>query len=256
MVRAIPFAFQLYSGRKFPPLEDQLETLAALGYQAIEPYGGLYGEAGRLKAAADRHGLAIESGHIGIDALESNLEGAAATAKALGMSLLIVPFIAPEARPQDAQGWKGLGARLSRIAAGLKERGLAFAWHNHNFEFGRLPDGSFPIEHILGDDPGVLWQADLAWIVRAGEDPVRWLGRYRGRVISVHVKDIAPAGTLGDEDGWADVGTGTLAWNDLWRAARDAGARLFVAEHDNPSDYRRFARRSIEAMKLYAGGQA
>ena len=35
-------SFQLYSARKFPPVAAQLEALAAIGYDAVEPYGGAY----------------------------------------------------------------------------------------------------------------------------------------------------------------------------------------------------------------------
>jgi hypothetical protein len=50
--------------------------------------------------------------------------------------------------------------------------------------------------------------------------------RHAGRVNAVHVKDFAPAGTNLDEDGWADVGAGTLA-----QIYRDA-AQLIRAQCD------------------------
>ena len=71
----------------------------------------------------------------------------------------------------------------------------------------------------------------------------------------MHVKDIAPAGDKTDEDGWADVGTGTLPWSELWRQCVAAGAEMMIAEHDNPSDFDRFARVSAAAMRAYAKGQ-
>ena len=54
------------------------------------------------------------------------------------------------------------------------------------------------------------------------------------RLVSAHVKDIAPAGQNEDEDGWADVGAGVLDWPDLWQACRAAGAKWMVVEHDKP----------------------
>jgi len=70
----------------------------------------------------------------------------------------------------------------------------------------------------------------------------RLLERYRDRLVSAHVKDIAPSGGNLDEDGWADVGQGTLDWPRLWREALARGARWMVLEHDKPSDAVRFAR--------------
>ena len=100
----------------------------------------------------------------------------------------------------------------------FRPRGLRFAWHNHDFEFQPLEDGSLPIEHVLGDR--LLWEADLAWVVRGGADPRRWIERYRGRIPLVHVKDIAPAGENADEDGWADVGAGVVPWARALAALR------------------------------------
>jgi len=81
--------------------------------------------------------------------------------------------------------------------------------------------------------------------------PDAWIKAEADRLIAVHIKDIAPAGTMEDEDGWADIGEGTLDWAALMASLRDTAARLFIMEHDNPSDDERFARRSIAAAKTY-----
>lgn len=251
MAISTPTSFQLYSARKFPPLADRVKELAEIGYTAVEPFGGLYGDAAGLRATLDAVGLAAPSGHFGLDMLEQDFDGALAVARTLGMRFVVCPYLMPEDRPADAAGWKTFGARLQAVAARFDKAGLAFAWHNHDFEFRPLPDGSVPIEHILVE--GVAWEADLAWVARAAVDPLPWLQRYAGRVPLVHVKDIAPAGEKADEDGWADVGEGVLPWAALWRAAEAAGAEIMVAEHDNPSDAERFARVSYATMSKLNG---
>jgi sugar phosphate isomerase/epimerase len=251
MTISTPYSFQLYSSRKFPPLADQLKTLAGLGYTSVEPFGGLYDDVKSLRAGLDATGLTAKSGHFGLEMLDSNLDGAVEIARTLGIGIVVCPYLVAELRPTDTAGWKALGARLQAVAAGIEKAGLRFAWHNHDFEFRALPDGSSPIEHILAE--GVLWEADLAWVARADTDPAPWLQRYSGRIPLVHVKDIAPAGEKADEDGWADVGSGVLPWADLWQAAAAAGAEIMVAEHDNPSDFQRFARNSIATMSKLNG---
>ena len=53
--------------------------------------------------------------------------------------------------------------------------------------------------------------------MRGGADPLDWIDRYGARIVAVHVKDIAPAGECADEDGWADVGHGTIDWPAIWK---------------------------------------
>ena len=67
----------------------------------------------------------------------------------------------------------------------------------------------------------------------------------------MHVKDIAPAGENLDEDGWADVGHGTVAWKDLLQALRATPAKHYVLEHDNPKDLDRLLTRSIQSFRAY-----
>ena len=114
-----------------------------------------------------------------------------------------------------------------------------------------LPDGSIPQDLIFAGGPDLSWEADIAWIIRGGADPIAWIGKYGDRITAVHVKDIAPAGEKKDEDGWADVGEGTVDWKGLFQALASTKARYFIAEHDNPSDFKRFAKRSLASIQSY-----
>jgi TRAP-type C4-dicarboxylate transport system substrate-binding protein len=51
--------------------------------------------------------------------------------------------------------------------------------------------------------------------------------------------------------GAADVGYGVMDWKTLTAALRTIGVDLFVMEHDNPSDFERFASRSIETFQRF-----
>ncbi len=173
-------------------------------------------------------------------------------ADALGIKLIACPYLDAEDRPQDAAGWRAFGARLGKIGDTAKKAGMGFAWHNHDFEFKPLADGSLPQKHILDAAPDIGWEMDVAWVIRGGADPLKWISDYASRIVAVHVKDIAPAGQSANEDGWADVGHGTVDWRGLVKALRDkTGAKYFIMEHDNPSDFDRFAKRSIEAAKTF-----
>ncbi|OCW58048.1 sugar phosphate isomerase/epimerase family protein [Hoeflea olei] len=241
------FSFQLYSARKFQPWPDVLSMLAEAGYAHVEGFGGVYEDPSGFRALLDRNGLTMPSGHFSINALENDLETVFTIAATLGIERIFCPHITVEQRPADAEGWRDFARRLGAVGDKVRARGYAFGWHNHDFEFVKLENGATPMQILLDAAPAIDWEADIAWIARGGADPFEWIANYGNRITAVHVKDIAPAGQALDEDGWADVGHGTLDWPRLFReiAARTP-ARLMVMEHDNPLDARRFASRSLE----------
>lgn len=243
------FSYQLYSSRNFPPLDATLKMVGDLGYAEVEGFGGVYSDPKALKAALDRNGLEMTSGHFGIDMLEKEVDKALDIARTVGMKAIYCPYLMPDQRPADAAGWRAFGKRLERAGKPYRDAGFTFGWHNHDFEFKVLPDGSLPMTLILEAAPGLTWEADVAWIVRGGADPIDWIRRYGDRLTAVHVKDIAPAGQNADEDGWADVGHGTVPWRAIWAEVKKTPASIFVMEHDKPNDDARFARRSLEAAR-------
>jgi sugar phosphate isomerase/epimerase len=246
-------SYQLYSSRKFPDLARQCAMLAQIGYRHAEPYGGLFADIDATERALKDNGLSAPSAHVGLAMFREDLPGTLVKLKRLGVETAVVPAIPPADRPKERAGWVTLGRELSALAKKLKDGGLRLGWHNHAFEFEKLPDGSMPLEAILGDDPDLWWEPDLAWIARGKADARAWLARYRKRIFAFHVKDIAPEGQCADEDGWADVGTGTIDFAGLLPAMRATPATIWVVEHDNPNDDARFARRSFQAVTKLAG---
>lgn len=248
-------SYQLYSARQFPPVEAQLETLADIGYQAVEPYDPVYGEnPAEFRMTLDRHGLQCPTAHMPLQGLAQDREKYFHIAGALGVDTIVIPYIPPDDRPVDPEGWNAIARRLGGLAAAAGEAGFKLAWHNHDFEYQTLSNGSRPIDILLAA-PDVLWEADIGWIARAKASPQVELTRYAERLIAVHAKDLAPAGATA-EDGWADVGFGVIDWPGLWPLIGQTKARVLVVEHDNPSDWRRSAERSFGALSHLSKGSA
>ena len=244
------FSYQLYSSRKFAPLPDVLKMIADLGYTQAEGWGGLYASpeaVETLKAHLGANGLAMPTGHVGFEQIRDDTDTVIAFAKARGMKAVITP-IAP-GRDMGMTGWEAFAAELAEASKPYLDAGLEVGYHNHHFEFFDKGGDRLPIEVILDGAPDIKFEMDVAWVAKGGHDPLEWMARYSDRLIAAHVKDIAPEGTCEDEDGWADVGQGTLPWSDYMAALRGAGVDIFVMEHDNPSDDRRFAERSIAAAR-------
>lgn len=241
-------SFQLYSARNFPPLETVLEGLAAIGYDAVEPYYPLYGEdpAG-YRRKVDAVGLVTPTFHAPLDGVTGDTNRFIDIAGTIGARHIVAPYVVAEERPADADGWKKIHDALALAAEKAKAAGLGVGWHNHDFEYVALADGSRPIDLLIGS--GVSSELDIGWVVRAGKDAAAEIDALAGETIAFHIKDLAPAGTTVD-DGWTNVGDGVVDWKALWpHIAKAPKAEVLVAEHDNPSNWKIFAERSFAAIK-------
>ena len=245
------YSFQLYSARNHPPLEATLMTLSDLGYVEVEGFGGVYGEPEKLRAEMNHLGLTMPSGHFSIDMLEKEKRKVMKIASTLGTNKLVCPYLIPDQRPKTAKGWKDFGKRLNVISLAYRAEGYSFAWHNHDFEFVPLKDGSTPHELMFSAAPTLDWEIDVAWVICAKSSPLKWIKAYAGAITIAHIKDIAPAGQCVDEDGWADVGYGVVKWQAVMDALKQTRCMHYVMEHDKPSDVERFARRSLASAKKY-----
>ncbi|WP_342076700.1 sugar phosphate isomerase/epimerase [Yoonia sp. SS1-5] len=244
-------SYQLYCSRNFPPIAETLKMLADTGFREVEGYNGLFDDLDGLKAALDATGLTMTSSHIGQNLIADDPAGMLATIKNLGIKKVFGPHLAADERPADAAGWAAFGTRLAEIGKPLQDAGITFGWHNHDFELVALPGGEYPLDLIMQGSDDLRLELDLGWVVRAGHDPVTWINKYQGRISAAHVKDVAPAGQCLDEDGWADVGHGTMDWAAIHAALQAAGCDHYVAEHDNPNNHTRFATRSLAAIKEF-----
>lgn len=245
-------SFQLYSARHFPPIESQLPYLKEIGYDAVEPWPPAYvDKAGELRRMLDDNGLACYGFHMPIAGLLDETARYADFAQALGATSMIPSSIPVDQRSSDPGEWRRLAHGLAEKADEVAPLGLKVAWHNHAFEYAPLTDGSRGIDILLGESgPNVGWEVDFAWIVRGGADPAAELERYAKRVTIIQTKDTAPLGTEQD-GGWTATGDGIVDWDALVPLFATTMADHLVTEHDNPSDWKDLALRSLRKVREY-----
>lgn len=243
------YSFQLYSSRFFPPLSAQLPVLKQAGYEAVEPFMPLLDDAADFRRQIDGAGLKCSGFHAHYQDLLADPQRFVDLAGVLGTDLIIPPWLAPKDRGNSADDWKRIGENLARAAAAIEGSGKRIAWHNHDFEFVKLADGTLPIDHLLaaaGDSVGL--ELDLAWVVRAGADPAEALKTLKDRIWVLQPKDTAPLGTA-QEDGWTAPGKGILDWPTLWPLMQATGVDYLVVEHDNPADWVQLATDAIAHLR-------
>ncbi len=231
-----PIAVQMYTLRDAGTLDQQLKIVHDAGVGAVETVGTQNVSAAELKHLLDRYSIKAISSHVQLADLRSDLAGVVAFNRSIGNTTLVVPYLDEKDRPTDAAGWTALGQELGRIAAQANTQGMRLAYHNHDFELVDF-NGKTGLELLFAAaGPDLQTELDLAWVARAGHDPVVMLGKFRGHVFAVHAKDNAPKGQAEDEGGFAAVGQGVLDWNAILPAAAAAGVQWYIVEHDQPGD--------------------
>lgn len=253
---ASPIAVQMYTLRSIEPLEQRLETVHDAGARAVELVGTQDVGAAELKQLLDRHSIRPVSAHVALAQLRGDLDAVVAFHRAIGNSVLVVPYLQESERPGDAEGWRALGRELGALAARLQPMGMRLAYHNHDFELAGF-DGTTALELLFeAAGPALEVELDLAWVARAAKDPVAFLDRYQGRVFAVHAKDNAAPGEGAEESGFAALGKGVLDWDAILPAAARAGVEWYIVEHDNPRDPAAVVRTGVEYLKAHLPAHA
>lgn len=231
-----PIAVQMYTLRNAGSIEQQLKIVHDAGVHAVEMAGTQNVSALELKQLLDKYSIKVVSFHVLLTDLRKDLDGVVTYNRSIGNTMLVVPYLFEDSRPTDAAGWTALGQELGRLAKQVHDKGMRLAYHNHNFELVDF-NGTTGLELLFAAaGPDLQSELDLAWVARAGLDPVVMLEKLQGHVFAVHAKDNAPKGQAEDEGGFAAVGQGVLDWPAILPAVAAAGAQWYIVEHDQPRD--------------------
>ncbi len=211
-----------------------LEQVARIGYREVEYGGGGYEgmDPALLRRTMDRVGLRAPSIHVGYDALLGDFDKSVARAKALGADTVVLPYMTNEHRTE--QGWQLALPNFNRFGAALKEAGLGFAYHNHDFEFTIRPGGVSLYDRLLREtDPALVkLELDIYWAAHAGESAAALIERLGSRIYSYHVKDMRADRSM------AAVGAGVTDFAALFKLKGSAGVKHFYVENDQaPAPY-------------------
>ena len=252
MVNSPLLSVQLFTLRSIEDDSLMLDAVAKAGFTHVELFGAKLALGESLAARMTQRGLRATGSHVALADLASDLDRVVENAQAFGITSLFVPSVPVPQRDMAADGWRALGAQLASLSAQLERHGMTLGYHNHDWDLRLKDDNKTALDLIFeaAGSAAVGWEADIAWLTRAGVDPVWWLKRHASRLVAAHVKDLSRPGQNDQEAGWADVGSGILDWKVLWPAAIAAGAKAMIVEHDRPLD----PERTIAASHRYLKG--
>ena len=222
-----------------------LQHVARLGYGEVE-FAGSYGNPPEALCAETRRlGLNVAAAHADWAQLKSDPAAAVAGAKGLCADTIMLAWLPPEERATRAD-WEAWIGRLNAVNRMAKARGLALAYHAHDFEFAEV-EGVRPIDLLFaGLGPDIGFELDTYWVAKAGIDPLQFLKENADRVTHLHLKDMAADGSM------ADVGKGTLAIPAIVAQARAQGVEHFLVERDDAADPWESLATSLDSLRPIA----
>lgn len=275
MTKRLPVGIQVYGLRdllentpeQFPAVMKQVKEL---GYDGVE-LAGLYGlDPTFIRDTLAEIGLTPLSAHVPLADMMADIEKVITDYQLIGVDYLVVPYL-PEEYRHLTPGYPVVIEEMKKIGAAVKAAGMKLLYHNHNFEFVRLEDGTFGFDDIYRQVPAdlLMVEPDTCWIKVAGQDPVEYIHKYGSRCEVIHLKDFVKEGNpqnlyklIGieteekeEDTGFFEfrpVGFGQMLWEPLLNASLEAGAKWVVVEQDEHYDLppMECARRSREYLKI------
>jgi len=250
----IDVSVQLYTARKFQPYKDIFEFISSTGIKNIELFALSDFDEKELKDLLQEFGLSSMSAHISYESFE-NLESIISKIKYLNIKHAIIP--APRAIPgKDFKDffnlteneWIDFAKEIANKINIFNDNGLTLGYHNHSFEFTKLPSGKFPMELILDENEKLKFEIDLGWVAAGKANPGAWVDKYKNRIIACHLKDFYSDDDMLNHANQVSIGEGFINWKELLNKISKTPCEVIAIEHDDPKDYKKYITKSLEYL--------
>lgn len=223
-----------------------LKKVSDIGFKYLEladyKDGKFYGYLPEeFKKMVNDLGMEILSSHAGVNPKGITADEARKMAEdhaKLGAKYCMQPWVNPEDRKTVA-GYQKMVADWNMVGKVMKEHGVQFGYHNHNFEFDTV-EGKVPYFDIFMkemDKDVMTMEIDLFWTTKAGQNPVELFKKYPGRFQLFHMKDMltkqAPVFTTDGVSDFAPVGSGLIDFKTILASKKIAGMKYMFVEQDN-----------------------
>lgn len=276
MSKKLPIGIQVYGLRDLlentpENFKEVMKKVKELGYDGVE-LAGLYGlKPEYVKEVLDEVGLVPISAHVAFAEMMENLDQILKDYAVIGVKYLVMPYMAEEYRPVNPEGFKRFLPLLNEVGKKIHDAGMTFLYHNHDFEFVKLPDGQWGYDAMFDavEHDNLMSELDTCWCdVATGEAP-EFVRKYTNRIPVVHLKDYIKKGEVknmykligidAEDDGsdtgyfgFRPVGFGQMVWEPVLEAAIDANAEWVIVEQDEHYEMEPLecARRSREYLKI------
>jgi sugar phosphate isomerase/epimerase len=138
---------------------------------------------------------------------------------------------------------------LTKACGQAQAAGLQLYYHIHGYELQPMADQRTFFDSFVSliDYNCVRLEADLFWVTYAGQDPVRFMDKYRDGVELLHVKNMANHVSTGvftgadfmppdmPAENWVPLGKGKIDYNAVFKKGKEIGVKWYILEMDKYS---------------------
>jgi len=143
------------------------------------------------------------------------------------------PIIGLGSRPGDIfpnsyEGWTRFNKKAKEITRLIKDEGLDFSYHNHDFEFEKW-NGVSAMDRLIEEVPEMLFTLDTFWVQAGGASPLKYIKKLDGRIKVIHFKDFRISNRARQ---FAEIGQGNLDWDEIIALCKSTGVTCAAIEQD------------------------
>lgn len=252
--KTLPVGLQLYSVRDFmaSDLPGTLKKVKEIGYDYVEPAGLCGVSAEAFKKALDDAGLKAICAHVPLAEMLADQDKVINDyGKVIGLKYIAIPYLGESDRP-GAENFENVLDFIRAFGKKCAENGITLLYHNHDFEFIKMPDGRYGLDYMYEtvDSAALQPELDCCWVKVGGENPAAYVRKYAGRCPVVHLKDFAgeKSNNMYNLIGMKETAKETSAFEfrpvgygrqdipSILKAATESGAEYLVVEQDNPGE--------------------
>jgi sugar phosphate isomerase/epimerase len=224
-----------------------LQALAGIGFKEVEGFSRA--DTVPLAPRLKQHGLTLRSCPVETPLFTANWEAypelrqiglpeAIDSLAAADAGYFTMGYISPGARGDNDDFFRRTADRMNAAAELGRKSGLRLAWQNHAFEFEGQP-GQRPIDIYKErlDPRQVGLELNVFWASVAGQDPLRLLKEWKGRVPLLQLNDKAKDAPRQFSENigvgaFVEAGSGDIDFPAILKAAPAAGVKFQFAGQD------------------------
>ncbi len=230
----IKLGAQLYTLRdyiqNYEYCEATFKYLNSIGINVIQISGIGPIPAEKVAYLCEKYNMDVCVTHTSFDRMRTDLDAVMKEHKMLGCDTLGIGGMPGEFR-NDVEGIREFIKITSNIGRRMHDNGLQFAYHNHAFEFAKLENGRRIFDMLIEDTKPEEFSfiGDTYWFQYGGVNPCDYIEKIAGRMKVCHFKDYK---FKDDKPAFAEIGTGNLNLDAMYRSCEKSGVRYVVIEQD------------------------